>query len=71
MKLVFKTMGWATISGVIFFISALANSCSLNAAIFATLIATASKTPAYPLWELVFERFIWRKKKNLEPCYVI
>lgn len=63
MKLIIKTLGWAVISGSIFFVSALVNSCPLDAAIVATLVATLSKTPAYPIWEIIFDR-LWNNKKN-------
>jgi hypothetical protein len=60
MKLFLKTVGWAIISGTIFFVSAIANSCPWEAALIATLIATASKTPAYPAWEVAFA-WLWNR----------
>lgn len=70
MKLFAKTAGWAVISGTIFFVSAVCNDCHWSAALIATAIATASKTPAYPLWEMAFER-IWGKSNctlKVKPC---
>lgn len=61
-RLMAKTAGWAVISGIIFFSCAVYKGCAIEAALFATLIATISKTPAYPLWEAFFES-IWKK-----PC---
>ncbi len=63
MKLFWKTMGWAAISGAIFFFSAIATSCPWQSAVFATFVAVVSKTPAYPVWEMVFER-LWNKRKD-------
>lgn len=62
MKLFYKTLGWACISGIIFFVSAILNSCPWQGALTATIIATMSKTPAYPVWETIFES-CWRKNR--------
>lgn len=53
-----KTIGWAVISAVIFFTSAFLSGAPLYSALIATLVATASKTPAYPMWEFAFEK-LW------------
>lgn len=58
MRLTVKTLGWAVISGTIFFASAIVKGCPINAAIVAALIATGCKTPVYPLWEWAFEK-LW------------
>lgn len=70
MKLFWKTLGWAFISGFIFFISAILSDCHWQGALAAASVATLSKTPAYPIWEIFFER-LWRKKKpKKEPCFL-
>jgi len=60
-RLFVKTLGWAIISGIIFFLCAVYKECPWDVALFAALVASAAKTPAYPAWELVFNR-IWRKQ---------
>lgn len=70
MKLIAKTTGWAVISGCVFFGMAIANSCPWQGALVATMGATLFKTPAYPIWEVVFEH-IWGKKKKLVEDYSI
>lgn len=60
MKTLYKTIGWAIVSGVIFMASALVHGCPWESALFATACATALKTPAYTVYEFVFER-CWKK----------
>lgn len=60
MKTLWKTIGWAIVSGCIFMSSALVHGCPWEAALFATLVATALKTPAYTIYEIVFEK-TWKR----------
>ncbi len=61
-KMLAKTSGWALISGTIFFVSAIVSGCSWYAALLASTVATVSKTPAYPLWEILFHKVLWRDR---------
>lgn len=73
MKLIFKTGGWMVISGTIYFCAGVINDCPWQSALIAAVAATATKIPAYPVWEVVFEK-LWKKrsctKVPVEPILV-
>lgn len=64
MKTLYKTIGWAIVSGAIFMASALVHGCQWEAALFATACATVLKTPAYTVYEFVFEKIFWKKQRG-------
>jgi len=51
-----KTLSWLIVSGLLFFVSALAGGSPLYTAFITTAIACALKTPVYMIHEMVFER---------------
>lgn len=59
-KVAVKTIGWAAVSGGIFFVSAIIGGSDMKTAAIATGIAVAAKTPAYTAFEWAVET--WYKR---------
>ena len=60
-KILVKTLSWAAVSGLLIFVPAYFETCSLWSAFVVAFFGVAAKTPVFPVHEAVFER-VWRKQ---------
>ena len=71
MKLFAKTFGWAILSSLIFFSAAVSSGAPVGSALIATLVAVMTKTPVYPIWEIVFHKLWPSENPQAEPLQLV
>jgi uncharacterized membrane protein len=64
-KVVFKSLSWAVVSGIIIGVTAYTQSNSYKLAFITALVSVCLKTPFYSAHEVAFDAFWHRKDKKV------